>query len=266
MHHPLIDVDGLIAAPGLVIQLPAHLRIGHHIGTPVEEEEGDGDLREPHAEMVGGPHKLSHRPQPWLPGVSHGIARGDDPLLLDSDRFLDEIGGGHDGEGGQQLGDESEDVRDRPWRPDAVGDLAHGSSKNSTIELQVEWSVMLLLEMEMDEEADGAAHGLTIQEALGIGMMIVVIVKNKRGGGGGGDDGVEVGDAIMDDGVEMRDEGLEAVGSAVSRQIEGVAGKAVLGQEDRGGLEGPTDVVAVAMNHEHRPTPPMTIRRRKGKP
>lgn len=55
----------------------------------------------------------------------------------------------------------------------------------------------------------------------------------------------------MNEYVEIWKEGLEAVGSAVAGKIESIAGESMLGQEDRGGLEGPADVVAIPMNHKH---------------
>ena len=46
----------------------------------------------------------------------------------------------------------------------------------------------------------------------------------------------------MDDQIDGGDEGFQAVGLAVAFDFEGEAGVAVLGEEDRRGLEGPTDV------------------------
>lgn len=63
-------------------------------------------------------------------------------------------------------------------------------------------------------------------------------------------DEIEEKDAVLDDEVDVGDEGSEAVGSAVGFEVESEAGEAVLGEEDWGGLEGPADVVAVAVDHE----------------
>ncbi|KAK9922087.1 hypothetical protein M0R45_030568 [Rubus argutus] len=54
----------------------------------------------------------------------------------------------------------------------------------------------------------------------------------------------------MDDEVDVGDEGSEAVGLAVGLGVESEAGKAVLGEEDWGGLEGPVDIVAIAKGRE----------------
>lgn len=63
-------------------------------------------------------------------------------------------------------------------------------------------------------------------------------------------DEIEEKDAVLDDEVDVGDEGSEAVGSAVGFEVESEAGEAVLGEEDWGGLERPADVVAVAVDHE----------------
>lgn len=63
-------------------------------------------------------------------------------------------------------------------------------------------------------------------------------------------DEIEEKDAVLDDEVDIGDEGSEAVGLTVGFEVESEAGEAVLGEEDWGGLEGPADVVAVAVDHE----------------
>lgn len=54
----------------------------------------------------------------------------------------------------------------------------------------------------------------------------------------------------MDNRVDIRDEGFETFGSAMAFEVESEAGETHLGEEDGSGLEGPADVVAVAMDHE----------------
>lgn len=61
---------------------------------------------------------------------------------------------------------------------------------------------------------------------------------------------VEEGEAVLDEEIDAGDEGFETFGSAVGFEVESEAGEAVLGEEDRRGLEGPADVVAVAVDHE----------------
>lgn len=102
----------------------------------------------------------------------------------------------------------------------------------------------------MDQEAEGTAHGFTIQEAAAAASTIVIVT----GIGILFDDGAEVGYAVFNHGIEIWNEGLEPLRSAMAGEIEGEAGEAVLGQEDGGGLEGPADVVAIAMDHEHKST------------
>jgi len=63
-------------------------------------------------------------------------------------------------------------------------------------------------------------------------------------------DGVEEGEAIVCDQVHGGDEGFEAFGVAVALEVHGEAGEPRLGQEDGSRLEGPGDVVAVAVDHE----------------
>jgi len=91
----------------------------------------------------------------------------------------------------------------------------------------------------VDEEADGGAHGLAEEErgeVLELGVLLF--------------DGVEEGEAIVCDEVYGGDEGFEAFGVAVALEVDGEAGESRLGQEDGGRLEGPGDVVAVAVDHE----------------
>ncbi|CAL9004443.1 unnamed protein product, partial [Prunus brigantina] len=46
----------------------------------------------------------------------------------------------------------------------------------------------------------------------------------------------------------------QAVGLAVTFEVESEAGETLLGEENWGGLEGPADVVAVAVDHEEEAT------------
>ena len=74
----------------------------------------------------------------------------------------------------------------------------------------------------MDEERDGAAQGFRVEE-----------------GGQRRDEaraeGVEDGDAVVDDGIDVGDVGAEAVGEPVALVIDGADGEAtVLGEEDGG--------------------------------
>lgn len=224
VHHAVIDLDSLILAHGLVIQLSAHIGISHHISTSMKHDERDGDIRKPGAEAIGGPEQFDHRPQPGLAVVPHGVAGSDDPLVLDLDRLVDEIGGGDDGKGGQEPADEGEDGRDGPPGPDAIGDLAHGGHQDCAMELGGEEGVAIA-EEEVDQEADGTAHGFTIQEAPQVRIQVLLVLF---------DDIIEVGNAVLDDCVEIGYEGLEALRTAVAGQIQGEAGVAVLGEEDRG--------------------------------
>lgn len=89
----------------------------------------------------------------------------------------------------------------------------------------------------MDQKAEGAAHRFAEEEAREALQP------------GGLPDGAEVGEAVAGDGVDVGNEGAEALGAAVAREVEGEAGEPVLGEEDGGGLEGPADVVAVAVDH-----------------
>lgn len=54
--------------------------------------------------------------------------------------------------------------------------------------------------------------------------------------------------------MDVGDEGPEAVGLAVAFEVESEAGETLLGEENWGGLEGPADVVAVAVDHEDEAT------------
>lgn len=67
-------------------------------------------------------------------------------------------------------------------------------------------------------------------------------------------DGFEEGEAILYNKVHARDEGLEALGTAMALKVKSKASETHLGKEDRGGLEGPGDVVAVAVDHEDEAT------------
>lgn len=88
------------------------------------------------------------------------------------------------------------------------------------------------------EEGDCAAHGLAVEEA---GQAVEA--REVLNGG-------EEGEAILHGEVDVGDEGFEAAGVAVALEVEGEASETHLGEEDWGGLEGPGDVVAVAVDHE----------------
>lgn len=232
MHHPLVDLDGPVLAPGRVVQRPTHRRVGDDVGAAVEHKEGEGHLREAGSQVVGGPQQLHHGAQPRLPRVAQWVARGHLPLRLDLYRLVDEVGRGDDGQRGRQPGNEGQDLRNGPPGADAVGDLAHGGDEDGAAPASLGAAVA-----EVDQEAEGAAHGLAVEEAGEAAEL--------RGAA----DGVEVGEAVVGDGGEVGEEGAEAGGTAVAGEVEGAAGEAVAGEEDGGGLEGPADVVAVAVDH-----------------
>lgn len=90
----------------------------------------------------------------------------------------------------------------------------------------------------MNQEANRAAHGLAVEErgqALKLGVLF---------------DKIEEAEAVVDYRVNIGDESLEALGSAMAFEVKGEASEAGSGEEDGGGLESPADVVAVAMDHE----------------
>ena len=74
----------------------------------------------------------------------------------------------------------------------------------------------------MDEERDGAAQGFRVEEG-----------GQRRGEARA--EGVEDGDAVVDDGIDVGDVGAQAVGEPVALVIDGADGEAtVLGEEDGG--------------------------------
>jgi hypothetical protein len=232
VHHPVVYLDGLVLAGGGVVQRAADVRVGHLVGAAVHDEERDGDFAEAGAELVGGAQQLDDGAEPRPAAIAHGVARGDEALGRHLDGLLDEVGGGDDGERGREAGDEGEDLRQRPWRADPVGDLAHGRHQHGA-------GPLLRRRAEVDEEADGPAHGLPEQEARQPGVLLPP------------PDGAEEGEQVGDGGIEVGDERAEAVGAAMAGEVGGEAGEAGAGEEDGRGLERPADVVAVAVHHEH---------------
>lgn len=90
----------------------------------------------------------------------------------------------------------------------------------------------------MEEEANRAAHRLAKEERReGVELRVLF-------------DGIEEGKAVLDDKIDAGYESLEAVGSAMALEVESEAGETLLGKKDGSGLEGPRDVVAVAVDHE----------------
>lgn len=53
----------------------------------------------------------------------------------------------------------------------------------------------------------------------------------------------------MNDNVNVRDVGFEALRVTMALEIKGKTGKSVLGEEDWGGLKRPADVIAIAVDH-----------------
>lgn len=90
----------------------------------------------------------------------------------------------------------------------------------------------------MNQKANRAAHGFSVEERrkmLKFGILF---------------DEIEQGEAILDDEIDVGDEGFETARSAVAFEVESEAGEALLGEEDGGGLESPADVVSIAVDHE----------------
>lgn len=244
VEHPVVYLDGLVLAGGGLVQGAADFGVGDLVGAAVQDEERDGDLAEAHGQLVGGAQQLDDGAEPGAAAVAHGVARRNDALGGHLDGLLDEVGGGHDGGRGREPRDEGEDLRQRPRRADPVGDPAHGRDEDGPRPL-------LGRRAEVDEQADGAAHGLPEEEA---GQARVLLPRP---------DGAEEGEDVGDGGVEVGNEGAEAVGAAVAREVGGEAGEPGPREEDRRGLERPADVVAVAVDHEDER---LGARRRAGSP
>lgn len=89
----------------------------------------------------------------------------------------------------------------------------------------------------MDQEANGAAHGFAIEEERD-GLEFWVLL-----------DGVEEGEAVADNVVDVGNKSPETLGATMALEVESEGGEAHLGEENRGGLESPADVVAIAVDH-----------------
>lgn len=231
VEHPVVHLEGLVLAGGGLVERAADGRVGDLVGAAVHDEERDADLAEARAELVGGAQQLGDGAEPGPAVVAHGVPGRDEALGGHLDGLLDEVGGGHDGERGREPRDEGEDLRQRPWRADPVGDPAHGRHEHGARPLPGGRA-------EVDEQADRAAHGLPEQEAGQRRVLLPLL------------NGAEESEEVGDGGLERGDEGAEAVGAAVAREVGGEAGEAGAGQEDGRGLERPADVVAVAVDHE----------------
>lgn len=90
----------------------------------------------------------------------------------------------------------------------------------------------------MDQEANRTSHRLAVEEGRQAMELRVLF------------DGIEEGKAILDDKINAGYESPKTVGSAMAFEVESEAGETLLGKKDGGGLESPTDVVSIAMDHE----------------
>lgn len=197
MEHPVVYLDSLILAGGGGVQGAADFRVGNLVGAAVHDKERDADFAEALGQLVGGTQQLDDGAEPGTAVVAHRVARCNDALGGHLDGLLDEVGGGHDGRRGREARDEGENLRQRPRRADPVGDPAHGSDEDRPRPL-------LRPCAEVDEQADGPAHGLPEQEA---GQASVLLPRP---------DGAEEGEEVSDGGVEVGHEGAEAVGAVVA--------------------------------------------------
>ncbi|KAG2402585.1 uncharacterized protein HKW66_Vig0237820 [Vigna angularis] len=172
MHHPVVNLDGLIEGPGFAVQLPTHIGVGDSIGAAVQDNERKVDIREPLIE------EFDDGAQPRLSAIPQRVHVGDEFLAGNLDGLEEEIGGGDDGESGEESGEEG-------FRGE-----------------------------EVNEEADGGAHGLAEEkrgEVLELGVLLF--------------DRVEEGEAIVCDEVYGGDEESSRtltlfVGSFVDRGAE----------------------------------------------
>lgn len=144
--------------------------------------------------------------------------------------LVQEIRGRNNRQSGEKSRQKSKNLRNRPSGSDLVGDFAHGCDQYRAVEpFRIG---------EVDEKADRTAHGLAVEEtrqALKVGVLL---------------DGSEEGEAVVDDKIDVRDEGPEALGSAMALEVESETSETHLSEEDWSGLEGPADVVAVTVDHE----------------
>lgn len=74
---------------------------------------------------------------------------------------------------------------------------------------------------------------------------------------------IEEGETIVNDRVNIGNESLETLRSAMAFKVKSKTSETHLSKEDGSGLEGPADVVAIAMDHEDESA---RRGRRKGKP
>lgn len=228
MHHALIHLNRLILTPSLTIQLPTHIRIRNNICTPMQHNKRNTHITHPPIQQIRNPQKLHNSPQPWLPSIPQRIHFRNNLLMVNFHRLVQKIRRGNNGQSRKKPRQKSQDLRDRPFRSNIVRDFTHRGNQNGAVEpFRVE---------EVDHEAYGTSHGFAVEETREVRVLLF--------------DGIEEWEAILCGEVYVGDECFEAVGLAVTLEIERETGEGVLGEEDRSGLEGPGDVVAVAVDHE----------------
>lgn len=151
--------------------------------------------------------------------------------MVNLNRLVEKIRRWNNGQSWKKPRQESQNLRDRPSGSDFVRYFTHGRYQNGAVEaVRVE---------EVDHQAYGAAHGLAVEETGEVAEFRVLLFN-----------GIEEGEAIVCGEVYVGDEGFEAVGLAVALEVECETREGVLCEEDWGSLEGPGDVVAVAVDHE----------------
>lgn len=156
MHHPFINLDRLILTLGLFIQCSAHIRISHNICASMQHNERKTHIAQSLTHVLRHFEQLHYRPQSRLSSVPHRIHIRYDLLLLHLHRLVHEVRGGHNGQAGKESGHERQNLRNWPPGFHLIRNFTHGCHQNRTLK-----SFRL---REVDQKANGAAHGLAVEK------------------------------------------------------------------------------------------------------
>ncbi|CAL4963887.1 unnamed protein product [Urochloa decumbens] len=227
--HPRVHPERLVPAPCAPEELLDAGRVTDGVLPSVHGEERQLHLLEPSLQLAADAEELERR---GGPGRRRGPARRRQrqlPLPLHLERPLGDVpprvrhppGRDDGGRGGQQ-------VLERPGGLEPGADPAHGAVEHRAVPPKV-------LAAEVEEQRDGAAEGLPVEEAGERGRVL-------------GAEGVEGGVAVVEHRVDVGDVALEALGEAVALVVERGDGEPGGGEVDGGQLDHPAGLAGEAVH------------------
>ncbi|KAF7820130.1 Tyrosine-specific transport protein [Senna tora] len=232
MPHPIVNLQRLILTGGACVQLLHTRGVAHHVLAAVYYQQRHLHLLVPPLQLPANPQQLERRRGAWPRNSPLRTRHRQLPLPLHLERHVrDRSASGNHAPRRDHRGHEEEEVLKRPRRLELRTDPAHGAVEDHA----VPWPGGSSAAAEGDEQGDGAAEGLGVEEG-------------REGGVESRAEGVEEGDAVVDDGIDVGDVGDEAVGEAVALVVDGASGESGVGEVNGGELEEPAGLAGVAVD------------------